>query len=77
MSKTTYTLNIYYDFGSDSLPFDVEEMQAQYQQLQPYWLAPLPEALFVQRKLGGMFLLARKLKARIALRSLLKPHLQG
>ncbi len=64
-----------YDFGTEALPFDIDDMQAQYQQMQPYWLAPLPESLFVQRKLGGMFLLARQLKARVPMRELITDHL--
>ncbi len=40
-----------------------------------FWHTPPADAVFVHRKLGGLYLLAKRLKARVDLRSLLSPWL--
>jgi predicted unusual protein kinase regulating ubiquinone biosynthesis (AarF/ABC1/UbiB family) len=37
---------------------------------------PPMDTLFLQRKIGGMFLLASRLKARVNIRAMLEPHLR-
>ncbi len=41
-----------------------------------FWHIPPIEALFLHRKLGGLFLLAARLNARVNVRQLAMPHLQ-
>ena len=39
------------------------------------WHTPAADLIFVQRKLGGIYLLASRLKARVDIRALLSAHL--
>jgi len=41
-----------------------------------FWQAPPADAAFLHRKLGGLYLLAKRLQATVDLRSLLKPWLE-
>jgi hypothetical protein len=64
-----------FDFADTSL---AQEIQAEGFALMEERVAPpaVPmDVLFVQRKLGGLVLLATKLGARVDLRSLLDPYL--
>ena len=36
---------------------------------------PPPETLYIQRKMAGLYLLGRRLKAEVDLQNLLKPYL--
>ena len=36
---------------------------------------PPPEILFLHRKLGGLYLLAARLRAKVDVRAILEPHL--
>jgi hypothetical protein len=40
-----------------------------------YWHTPPVDALFLHRKMAGLFLLAKTLKARVDVRSLLLPFI--
>jgi hypothetical protein len=40
-----------------------------------FWHIPPIDTLFLHRKLGGLFLLAARLKARVPVRQLALPHL--
>jgi hypothetical protein len=40
-----------------------------------FWVIPPMDALYLQRKMGGMFLLGTRLRAKLALRPLLEPYL--
>jgi hypothetical protein len=42
---------------------------------QGYWHTPPADALFLHRKLGGLYLLAAKLRAKVDVRSLFAPYL--
>lgn len=66
-----------FDFAATDLP---KRMQAEGMALAEEGFVPPPvpmDVLFIQRKLGGMFLLATRLGARVALRDLLEAHLSG
>ena len=42
-----------------------------------FWHIPPIDTLFLHRKLGGLFLLAARLKARVNVRQLALPYLQA
>ncbi len=42
-----------------------------------FWRPPPPETLFLQRKLGGTFLLCTRLRARVDARALLEEALDA
>jgi len=63
------------DFGATDLP---RRMQAEGMALAEDGFVPPPlpiDALFLQRKFGGMFLLAAKLKVRVPVADLIERHL--
>ncbi len=64
------------DFGATDLP---SRMQAEGMALAEDGFVPPPlpiDALFLQRKFGGMFLLAARMKARVPVAGLLEPYLR-
>ncbi len=64
-----------FDFGETSLP---EQLQSQGTALWNAGFVPAPapmDAVFLQRKFGGMFLLAQRLKARVDIQDALRPFL--
>ena len=66
-----------FDFGATDLP---RRMQAEGLALAEDGFVPPPlpmDALYLQRKFGGMFLLASRLRARVPLRALLDPYMPG
>lgn len=66
-----------FDFAGTDLP---RRMRAEGMALAEAGFVPPPlpvEILHLQRKFGGMFLLAAKLRARVAVRELLEAHLHG
>ena len=70
------TANQELDFGTTDLP---RRMHLEGTALAESGFIPPPlpiDALFVQRKFGGMFLLAARLRARVPLQSLLRDHLE-
>jgi hypothetical protein len=42
---------------------------------QNYWHSPPADALFLHRKIGGLYLLAARLKAKVNIRALIAPYL--
>jgi hypothetical protein len=40
-----------------------------------YWHTPPVDAVFLRRKIGGLYLLATRLRAKIDVRAILEPHL--
>ncbi|MEC7965703.1 MAG: AarF/ABC1/UbiB kinase family protein, partial [Pseudomonadota bacterium] len=57
-----------------------QQLQAEGLTLMEEGMAPPPVAmdvLYVQRKMGGLALLATRLRARVDLQALLAPHLVG
>ena len=66
-----------FDFADTRLS---QQLQAEGLALMEEGMAPPPVAmdvLYVQRKLGGLALLATRLRARVDLQALLAPHLVG
>jgi predicted unusual protein kinase regulating ubiquinone biosynthesis (AarF/ABC1/UbiB family) len=66
-----------YDFGASDLPARAREMSCSLVLRHGLLRPPPPETLFLQRKLGGTFLLCLRLRARVDARALLEATLDG
>jgi predicted unusual protein kinase regulating ubiquinone biosynthesis (AarF/ABC1/UbiB family) len=62
-----------YDFGDSDLIEDLAQRGRALGEAREFWHVPPADLLFLHRKIGGMFLLARRLGARVALRPLVEP----
>jgi predicted unusual protein kinase regulating ubiquinone biosynthesis (AarF/ABC1/UbiB family) len=65
-----------YDFGNTSLASRIRDMGMALSMEQGYWHTPPADALFFHRKLGGLYLLAAKLRAKVDVQSLFTAYLQ-
>ena len=54
-----------YDFGTTNLAMRLRDAGMALSMEQGYWHSPPADALFLHRKLGGLYLLAAKLRARV------------
>ena len=54
-----------YDFGQSDMVHRIRNAGSQLSMKQGYWHTPPADAIFLHRKLGGLYLLAAKLKARV------------
>ena len=59
-----------YDFAKSQLASRVRDLGLKVKQHKSQWHTPPVDAIFIHRKLGGLYLLASKLKANIDVRSL-------
>jgi predicted unusual protein kinase regulating ubiquinone biosynthesis (AarF/ABC1/UbiB family) len=64
-----------FDFATASVARDLRRMGAEFAEGRDFWVIPPMDALYLQRKMGGMFLLATRLRANLPLRPLLEPYL--
>jgi hypothetical protein len=64
-----------YDFGSSDLPARVREAGMVLSFEKGYWHDPPADAVFLHRKLGGIYLLAARLRARADLRRIIESYL--
>jgi predicted unusual protein kinase regulating ubiquinone biosynthesis (AarF/ABC1/UbiB family) len=64
-----------YDFGGSNLPARMSELADSVKGFREFWQAPPTDAVYFHRKLGGMFLLAGRLGARVNVHQLLLPWL--
>ena len=64
-----------YDFGASNLPARVRDAVTRLAFRHGYRRPPPPELLFVQRKLGGTFLVCARLRARFDVRALFEEQL--
>jgi predicted unusual protein kinase regulating ubiquinone biosynthesis (AarF/ABC1/UbiB family) len=64
-----------FDFGSRAFVDQMRDQGLEIAADRSNWHIPPPDTLFVQRKLGGIYLLASRLKVRIDLRSILQRYL--
>jgi hypothetical protein len=64
-----------YDFGASDLPARVREAATRLAFRHGYRKPPPPELLFVQRKLGGTFLVCARLRARFDARAIFEAEL--
>jgi predicted unusual protein kinase regulating ubiquinone biosynthesis (AarF/ABC1/UbiB family) len=64
-----------YDFGTTDLGKRISAVGMKLSTEKEYWHSPPADALFLHRKLGGMFLLANRLQARVDVGKLMQVHL--
>ncbi|MFN3352826.1 MAG: ABC1 kinase family protein [Brevundimonas sp.] len=63
-----------FDFGDPSVVRALRERGMAFAEDRDVWKAPPPDLMFVQRKLGGMYLLAARLRARVDVRALMSAY---
>ncbi len=61
-----------YDFGASDIARNMSELGADTARFKDYWQAPPTDAVYFHRKLGGMFMLASRLKARVNMHQLIR-----
>jgi predicted unusual protein kinase regulating ubiquinone biosynthesis (AarF/ABC1/UbiB family) len=66
-----------FDFGTTDMARRLREAGLALGLDQDFWHIPPIDALFLHRKLGGLFLLAAKVKARVNVRQLAQPYLRS
>jgi len=64
-----------FDFGENPLPTDLRDKGMALASQRDLWHVPPPATVFIQRKLGGVFMLATRLKAKINVAALVKAHI--
>jgi len=64
-----------FDFGASDLALRIRDAGMALSFDQGYWHTPPADAVFLHRKLGGLYLLAARLRARVDVRAILEPHL--
>ena len=66
-----------FDFGSSDLAVRIRDAGMALSFDQGYWHTPPADAVFLHRKLGGLYLLAARLRAKVDVSAILEPHLTG
>jgi hypothetical protein len=66
-----------FDFGASDLAVRIRDAGMALSFDQGYWHTPPADAVFLHRKLGGLYLLAARLRAKVDVRAILEPHLTG
>ncbi|HHF2996422.1 TPA: ABC1 kinase family protein [Vibrio diabolicus] len=64
-----------YDFKASGLAQKLHEAGTILSMEQEYWHTPPADALFLHRKIGGMYLLAARIGAKVNIRQLVQPYL--
>ncbi|WP_408057277.1 ABC1 kinase family protein [Veronia nyctiphanis] len=64
-----------YDFASSDLALRIREAGMALSMEKGYWHTPPIDAMFLHRKIGGLYLLAVKLKAKVNVAKLLEPYI--
>ncbi|EMB9233457.1 AarF/ABC1/UbiB kinase family protein [Vibrio alginolyticus] len=64
-----------YDFKASGLAQKLREAGTILNMEQEYWHTPPADALFLHRKIGGMYLLAARIGAKVNIRQLVQPYL--
>ncbi|KOY46110.1 ubiquinol-cytochrome C reductase [Vibrio parahaemolyticus] len=64
-----------YDFKASGLAQKLREAGTILSMEQEYWHTPPVDALFLHRKIGGMYLLAARIGAKVNIRQLVQPYL--
>ena len=59
-----------YDFGSSTLATRIRDVGLRLGRDRTFWHTPPVDALFLHRKIGGLYLLAARLKARVDIRAI-------
>ncbi|ROV62121.1 AarF/ABC1/UbiB kinase family protein [Vibrio ponticus] len=66
-----------YDFGQSDLANKIRQQGTALSMQENYWHTPPIDAIFLHRKIGGLYLLAARLKARINIQALVTPYLDN
>jgi predicted unusual protein kinase regulating ubiquinone biosynthesis (AarF/ABC1/UbiB family) len=66
-----------FDFGQTDLALRLRQAGTALSLQQNYWHSPPADALFLHRKIAGLYLLAARLGARVDVRRLVEPYLQA
>ena len=69
------TVDAPYDFGSSALPRQVVAQGEAIRDYREFWEAPPVDVAYIHRKIGGLFMLATRLKAEVNVHELLLPWL--
>lgn len=64
-----------YDFGSSNLAQRLSQAGTVLSMEKDYWHTPPADALFLHRKIGGLYLLAARLKAKVDVQDLFTPYI--
>lgn len=64
-----------FDFGHSDLALRLRQAGTALSMQQNYWHSPPADALFLHRKIAGLYLLAARIGARVNVRQLLEPYL--
>lgn len=64
-----------FDFGQSDLAYRLRDAGTALSMQQNYWHTPPADAIFLHRKIGGLYLLAAKLAARVNVAALIRPYL--
>ncbi len=64
-----------YDFGSSTMPARMSELGRRITDFRDFWEAPPTDAVYFHRKLGGMFMLASRVGARVNVYELMQTRL--
>jgi predicted unusual protein kinase regulating ubiquinone biosynthesis (AarF/ABC1/UbiB family) len=65
-----------FDFGEGQLAGDLSAQGLELASQKELWHVPPPETVFIQRKLGGIYMLASRLGAQINVAKLIRDHLK-
>jgi predicted unusual protein kinase regulating ubiquinone biosynthesis (AarF/ABC1/UbiB family) len=65
----------HYDFGASDLAARIRDAGMALSFNQGYWHTPPADAVFLHRKLGGLYLLAARLRAKVNVRNILERYL--
>ena len=63
-----------YDFGVSTLAMRIRDVGLRLGRDRTFWHTPPVDALFLHRKIGGLYLLAARLKARVDIRAIFLRH---
>ncbi len=64
--------DVVYDFAASDIPGKMAQMTESVSNYRDFWQAPPTDAVYFHRKVGGMFMLASRLKARVNVYELLQ-----
>ena len=64
-----------YDFGNSGLPRQVADQGEAIRDYREFWEAPPVDVAYIHRKIGGLFMLATRLQAKVNVHELLVPWL--
>lgn len=66
-----------FDFGNSTLAQKIKDMGLDLSFKQGYWHTPPVDAMFIHRKLAGLYLMAAKLKVQVDVKTLFAPYSQS